>query len=147
MRTHRNFPGLMVNVPKIMNHILNDDLSNQFSEFVKDFNAPSYNVKENDDTYVVELAVPGFDKKDFIIKIHEGKLVVSSEIETKNDEKKDGYAYREFKKTSFSRTFALPKGKIDEEKVMASYENGVLEIALAKKEEAKPKSPQLVEIK
>lgn len=147
MRTHRNFPGLMVNVPKMMNHLMSDDFSNQFSEFVKDFNAPSYNVKENDDTYVVELAVPGFDKKDFSIKIHEGKLVISSEIGTKKEEKKDEYSYREFKKSSFSRTFNLPKGKIDEDKVQATYENGVLEISLSKKEEAKPKSPQLVEIK
>jgi len=147
MRTNRNFPGLMVNVPKMMNHLMNDDFSNQFSEFVKDFNAPSYNVKENDDTYVVELAVPGFDKKDFSIKIHEGKLIVSSEVEVKKEESKNEYSYREFKKSSFSRTFALPKGKIDEDKVEAAYQNGILKIALAKKEEAKPKSPQLVEIK
>ena len=147
MRTNRNFPGLMVNVPKMMNHLMNDDFTNQFSEFVKDFNAPSYNVKENEDSYTVELAVPGFDKQDFSIKIHEGKLVVSSEVETNAEEKKNEYSYREFHKSSFSRTFALPKNKIDEDKVEATYLNGVLEIALAKKEEAKPKSPQLVEVK
>ena len=102
MRTQRNFPGLMVNMPKMMNHLMSDDFTNQFSDFVKDFNAPSYNVKENDETYIVELAVPGFDKTDFSIKIHEGKLIVSSEIETKNEGKNDEYSYREFKKSSFS---------------------------------------------
>lgn len=147
MRTHRNFPGLMVNMPKMMNHLMNDDFTNQFSEFVKDFNAPSYNVKENNESYAVELAVPGFDKSDFSIKIHEEKLIVSSEVETKSDENKVEYSYQEFKKASFSRTFALPKGKIEEEAVSANYLNGVLTITLAKKEEAKPKSPQLVEVK
>ena len=147
MRTNRNFPGLMVNLPKVMNQFMNDDMSTQFSEFVKDFNAPSYNVKETDDHYIVELAVPGFNKSDFSIQIHENKLTVSAEVENTNEEKDNGYAYQGFSKSSFSRTFSLPKGKVAEEGIEATYDSGILVIALAKKEEAKPKAPQLIEVK
>ena len=147
MRTHRNYPGLMVNLPKMVNHIMNDSFGNELSEFVKDFNAPAYNVKETDDAYTVELSVPGFEKSDFNIKVHEDKLTVSAEVEKKNEEEKEGYSYREFSKSSFSRSFKLPKNKVNEEEVNAAYTNGVLVINLAKKEEAKPKAPQLVEVK
>ena len=147
MRTNRNFPGLMINLPKVMNHLMSDDMPTQFSEFVRDFNAPSYNVKETDDHYIVELSVPGFKKSDFSIQIHENKLTVSAEVENTKEDKDKDYSYQEFSKSSFSRTFSLPKDKVAEEGIEATYDSGILVIALAKKEEAKPKAPQLIEVK
>ena len=146
MRTNRNFPGLVMNFPKVLDDLLSANHPSDFSDFVRDFNAPKYNVKENDENYMVEMAVPGFEKNDFNIEVHEGKLTISSELEEKNESEKDGYSYREFKKESFSRSFALPKNKVDEEKVNAAYNNGVLTVTLAKKEEAKPKAPKHIEI-
>ncbi len=146
MRVHRNFPGVVMNLPKMIDELVSANHPSEFSKFVKDFNAPAYNVKENDENYIVELAVPGFNKNDFNIEVHEGKMTISSELEESENTEKDGYTYREFKKESFSRLFVLPEGKVDEEKVNAVYENGVLTITLSKKEEAKPKAPKHIEI-
>ena len=146
MRVNRNFPGVMMNFPKVLDDLMSADHPSDFSKFVRDFNAPAYNVKENDENYIVELAVPGFSKNDFKIEVHEGKMTVSSEQEENKESGKDGYSYREFKKESFSRSFVLPKGKVDEDKVNATFLNGVLSITLSKKEEAKPKAPKHIEV-
>ena len=146
MRVNRNFPGVMMNIPKVLDDLMSANHPSDFSKFVRDFNAPAYNVKETDENYIVELAVPGFAKNDFKIEVHEGKMTVSFEMEENQEGGKDGYSYREFKKESFSRQFVLPKGKVDEEKVQAAYENGVLTITLSKKEEAKPKAPKHIEV-
>lgn len=109
---------------------------------------PSVNVKENDNEYSIEVAVPGFEKNDFKIEINNDILTVSSEkqeeSETKNDNER--YTKREFSYQSFSRSFSLPQ-TADGEKVEALYDKGILKISVPKKEEAKPKAPRAIEIK
>ncbi len=107
---------------------------------------PKVNIKENNDAFDVEVAVPGFDKKDFNIKLDNGVLTVSSEKKeektTKDDEK---YSRREFSYQSFTRTFTLPE-LVDGNKISAKYTNGILKINIPKKEEAKPKPPKQIKI-
>ena len=52
---------------------------------------PAVNIKENDKNFTLELAVPGIDKKDLKIDIHEDVLTVSSETKNESEENKDGY--------------------------------------------------------
>ena len=108
---------------------------------------PSVNVKENENEYQIEVAVPGFDKKDFKIEVHNNVLSVSSEKQDKHEEKdeKGYYTKREFSYQSFCRSFSLPQ-TADGEKVSANYEKGILNVVIPKKEEAKPKSPRTIEI-
>lgn len=109
---------------------------------------PAVNVKENDERFAIELAVPGFDKTDFKVEVHNDTLSISSEreesAETTNES--EHYTKREFSYQSFCRSFNLPQ-TADSERIDANYENGILIVSIPKKEEAKPKSPRAIEIR
>lgn len=102
---------------------------------------PSANIIEEKDNYFIELAAPGFEKADFKIKLSENVLTVSVEKE----ENIENTTQREFSYTSFSRGFNIPE-TIQVEKIKAEYENGILQIALPKKEEAIVKPLREIEI-
>ncbi len=107
---------------------------------------PAVNIKETDDHYEVEMAAPGMQKDDFKVELNGNTLTISS---AKNDEKKEeleGYSRREFSCQSFERNFTLPKDVVDEDKIEAHYENGLLRLSIPKREEAKKKAPRLIEI-
>jgi HSP20 family protein len=105
------------------------------------------NVKESDSSYTLEMAVPGFEKKEFAIQVEADILTVTGTKEVTTEEKgKDGKVIRnEFSARSFKRSFTLDE-KIDATKIEASYVNGVLVLNLPKKEEVKV-SPKAIEIK
>lgn len=108
---------------------------------------PSVNIKENQDAFTVELAAPGFEKGDFKIELNNNLLTISSEKKVENETKEGEYfTKREFSYQSFSRSFTLPN-VADGEKIAANYENGILSVAIPKKEEAKPKPARMIEIK
>lgn len=108
---------------------------------------PSVNIRENEDSYFVELAAPGMKRDDFKIEIDNRQLSVSSTKEDSKEEKdKDGkYTMREFNYHTFRRTFSLPESA-DSEKISAKYNDGVLNISIAKKEEAKEKPLRTIKI-
>ncbi len=97
---------------------------------------PAANVKENENEYIIDLAVPGMSKEDFQINIEHGALCISSEKEQESEDKGEGYTRKEFNYSSFSRSFMLPES-VNQENIAAKYENGVLVLTLPKKEEAK----------
>ncbi len=107
---------------------------------------PSVNIKEDNDAYHVEMAVPGFEKKDFKIELNNDLLTISSE---KRDEKEakegDNYSKREFSYQSFCRSFTLP-ATVENEKIKAKYDKGILHIDIPKREEAKPLPPKVIAI-
>ncbi|MCD6179582.1 MAG: Hsp20/alpha crystallin family protein [Bacteroidales bacterium] len=107
---------------------------------------PSVNVKENTDEFLVEVAAPGFDKKDFNIEIDNDVLTISSEKKDEIEEKEgEKITKREFSYQSFSRSFTLPV-LVERDKINAKYEKGILRIAIPKKEEAKPKPAKRIKI-
>lgn len=100
---------------------------------------PSVNIIENDDSFEVEVAAPGFEKNDFNVELNNAVLTVSSEKQIENETKDDErFTKREFSYQSFSRSFTLPE-TVESDKITAKYENGILNIVIPKKEEAKPK--------
>lgn len=108
---------------------------------------PAVNIQESEDNFVVAVAVPGKTKEDFNIELDNDVLTISSE-EKKENEVKEGngrFTRREFSYSSFKRAFSLPES-VDGEKISASYNNGVLEIKLPKKEEAKVQPKRMIEI-
>ena len=106
-----------------------------------DFSAPAVNVKEDENSFTVELAAPGMKRDDFKVEVDHGNLVISSEKEQSKDEKDEQgkYTRKEFSYQSFRRAFTLPERMIDSEKVLAKYENGILYVNLPKREESKVK--------
>ncbi len=109
---------------------------------------PAVNVKENDERFAIELAVPGFDKNDFKVEVHNDTLSISSEREESAEatNESEHYTKREFSYQSFCRSFNLPQ-TADSERIDANYENGILIVSIPKKEEAKPKPPRAIEIR
>ena len=97
---------------------------------------PAVNIKEEDDKFLVTLAVPGVNKEDIKLNVENGMMTVSSQMkEEKKDKKKDKYSRYEYNFSSFSRSFSLPENA-DSEDIKAKYENGELKIELQKKEKA-----------
>jgi HSP20 family protein len=107
---------------------------------------PAVNIKESADEFKVEVAAPGMEKKDFNITLDGNQLTISSAKQYENAKKEENYTRREFGYQSFTRTFQLPKDVVDAEKIMATYENGLLQLTIPKKEEAKVKGPKQITI-
>lgn len=97
---------------------------------------PLTNISETTDNYRVELAVPGFEKKDIKIDLEKEMLKVFSERE--NGEASAEYSVKEFGHHNFCKSFILPD-TVDTDKIEAEYKNGILAITLPKKEEVRVK--------
>lgn len=108
---------------------------------------PSVNIMENNDGFMVEMAAPGMEKGDFQIELDNETLIITS-VKEVEDELKEGdrYTRREFSYQSFKRTFRLPKSVVDDAKIKAKYENGILRVLIPKKEEAKALPPRKIAI-
>ena len=106
---------------------------------------PAVNVIESEDAFKIQLAAPGLKKEDFKVNVHENTLTISTEKKEENTETEGNYTRKEFNFSTFKRSFTLPK-TVDSEKIVATYNDGVLGLELPKKEEAKPKEPRLIEI-
>lgn len=108
---------------------------------------PSVNIKEDQDKFTVEVAAPGFDKSDFKLELNHNSLTISSEKKVENETKEgEVFTKREFSYQSFTRSFTLPQ-IADGERIEANYDNGILNVVIPKKEEAKPKPSRVIEIK
>jgi HSP20 family protein len=97
---------------------------------------PAVNISETEDHYVIEMAAPGLKKEDFNIKLDRNLLNVSVEQRREQNEQNKQYNKREFSYSSFVRSFALPD-TADDAKIEAQYVDGMLNIHVAKKDEAK----------
>lgn len=104
---------------------------------------PAVNVMERDDEFMIEVAAPGYKKDDFKLSIDQNVLTISSEKQEKAED--DKVSRREFSYASFQRSFTLPTS-VDADKVDARYEDGILNIHLPKKEEAKAKPKRTIDI-
>ncbi len=126
-----------------------DELLNDLAIKTNDdfrFKTPAANIIENEKDFVVNLAAPGMNKKDFTIDVDGDLLTISAENKSEDEESKPKYTLKEYNFTTFKRSFTLPKELIDIEKISASYKNGVLSLLLPKVELLEQK-PKLIEVK
>ena len=107
---------------------------------------PSVNIRETPDNYEVEVAAPGMDKNDFKVTLDGNLLTISSVKEQRQSNQDESFTRREFSYQSFQRSFELPKNVVDEEKISAKYENGLLLLSIPKLEAAKQKPPRMIDI-
>ena len=109
---------------------------------------PSTNVKVTNDEYIVEMAAPGMKKEDFHVEINNNVLTIKSEHKTENeDQDNESYSRREFSYQSFERSFTLNNRLVDDGKIIATYNDGILKLIIPKKEEAKVKPARQILIK
>ena len=73
-------------------------------------------------------------------------MLASSEKQNQHTSQQENFTRREFSYQSFQRSFELPKNVVDEDKISARYENGLLHLSIPKKEEAKQRPPRMIEI-
>ena len=123
-----------------------DDLFNDWNSGSSRNPLPAVNIAEDNEQYKVEVNAPGFSKEDFKIHIENNTLSISVEKKVENEEKAEKYTRKEFEYRSFERSFNLPKDHIDEAKILANYESGILVLNLPKAEEVKPKPARMIEI-
>ena len=136
------------NYPSVFDQLFDTDLFEWNNRNYSDTNTtlPSVNIKENADAFKVEMAVPGFDKKDFKIELDHNVLTISSEKKVENEPNHgEHFTRREFSYQSFSRSFTLPDAA-NGDKISAKYDNGILNVEIPKREEAKPKPMRQIAI-
>jgi HSP20 family protein len=93
---------------------------------------PAANVREDDKTYTIELALPGFTKEEISINFEDEILTVSAGKQTTENQPK--YTWNEFGfRSKYERSFQLPE-TINADEISASFENGILYVNLPKKE-------------
>ena len=122
----------------MLDHFFNDSFLNWPVTTSSNWrNQPAYNIKEEDDRWHVELAVPGMDKNDFKIDLENDMLSISTSKSESKHETTDNYKVRQFGYTSFTKSFRLPENMVNEEEISANYKDGVLHISLPKRDDAK----------
>jgi HSP20 family protein len=132
-----------------------DDLISRNLQALESFNLtnngstiPAANVLENNEAFIVEMVVPGMDKKDIQVQLdHETLHVSFDEKKGKQMPEDVQYIRREFNYQSFHRSFYLPKNTVDTTGIQAKFNDGILRVFLPKKEEVKKQSSRVIPIK
>ena len=135
----RNFQS----TPSVFDQLIYNQLTRHNLPEVKQ---PAVNISEDDLQFIIEFAVPGKDKTDFIIEAKDDVLSVSLETEHSDSDVTNLYYKKEFDYKSFQRNFNLPDS-VATDKRKAAYKEGVLKLTLPKKEESLPHPKKLITVK
>ena len=127
--------------PSLMNEFFNDDLRMNF--FNRRHSVPSVNSVENNDSFEIDLAVPGMKKDDFTIELNDKILVISSD--NSNYDQNERARLNEFNYSSFQRSFRVPES-VELDKIKANYKNGILKIKLPKRKDSITKPNRVIDI-
>lgn len=102
---------------------------------------PVADIYETENEYVIKTDMPAVKKSHVDVSLHKNKLEINGKVEDEylNEE---NLKFQEFKLFNYRRVFSVGND-IDEGKINASMENGVLTITLPKKEEVKPKKIEI----
>lgn len=91
--------------------------------------SPAIDVIQKDEDLVLRAEIPGAKPEDIDISVQNGILTISGKIEEEKEEERGGYLVRERRSGSFRRSLQLPQ-EVDEDKIKANFENGVLEVRI-----------------
>ena len=104
-------------------------------------NAPA-NITEKENSYVLEIVAPGFEKTDFKVNLDQQVLTVAVEKKEETKSENEKQIRKEYSYRSFKRSFTLDE-KIDAAGINAAYVNGVLTLTLPKKENIKQAAQEI----
>ena len=99
-------------------------------------------VNETEKEFFLSADMPGLDKNDVSVDIHDGVITIKGELAIDNEKSTDGYQIRERQLGSFNRSLRLPDN-VNEDKVAAKFKNGVLTVTLPKTKEILPEGRQI----
>jgi len=103
---------------------------------------PRIDIWEDEEKYVVEADLPGFDKKDIEVNLTEDTLTIKALRKREEEKKGRNYYYAERSYGEFVRNVRLP-AEVDKKAIKAKYNNGVLELILPKTKQAKEKTTKI----
>jgi HSP20 family protein len=103
-------------------------------------------IKVTSEEYIIRADVPGYDKGEISLELHDDRLLIKAEKHEEVEEKGESFIRRERGYRSFSRTISIPEDALPEEDIDASLDKGVLEIRL-KRAPNEEKGPRKIEIK
>src|SRR5437764_8540038 len=103
---------------------------------------PPVDILEEEHNITLYAEIPGVKEEDLNITLENNLLTIAGERKFKEEEKKDNFHRIERRYGKFTRTFTLPAG-VDFHNVTATFENGVLNVTLPKREEFKPKQVKI----
>jgi HSP20 family protein len=142
-------PTLFPTMSSLFDDFFNRDLFDWTQDNFSTTNTtiPAVNIRETPDEFIVEMAAPGMRKEDFQIELKDNLLTICSEYEHEEElGEEERYKRREFSYQSFERSFRLNQNVVDEKKINANYQNGVLHLHIPKKEEAKARPPRQIKV-
>jgi HSP20 family protein len=131
----------MMSVRDEMNRVLNEVFgrgANDESAWSSGTWSPPVDIYETDEALVMKAELPGFSKDEISIELKENTLLVRGERKREDEVKEGNYHRMERAYGAFQRSFLLPT-TVDQEKVKASYKDGILELRLPKVQAAQPK--------
>ena len=106
---------------------------------------PAVNIKETNKEFDIEFAAPGFEKKDFNVKVEDNAMTVSAVKKNESKEENERFTRKEFSSSSFSRSFTLPQNA-NTDKIDAKYVDGILKLIVLKKEDTKASNKKEIKV-
>jgi HSP20 family protein len=135
----------MVTIRDKINRLFEDVFTGrgEEKEMVASSWAPSVDIYETENELILSAEVPGIEEKDIEIKVEDSTLTIRGERKFEKETKEENYHRIERSYGSFSRSFTLPN-YVDQDKIQAEHENGVLKITMPKKMELKPRTVKIL---
>ena len=128
--------SLQTEMGRLMNGLLEGD-----GKSVQSW-VPALDVWETEDELVYAFDLPGIPEDQISVEVEDGSLTITAERARTNERTDDRFYRFERRHGTFTRTFGLPQGA-SEDAIEAEFHNGVLEIHVAKPEQAKPRRIQV----
>lgn len=118
-------------IDRFVDRFFNESLEQSNTMFT-----PRVDIAESDKAFEIQVAVPGFNKKDFNVDLKDGLLTISGERKFEKENKEKNFYAVQTQYGTFKRSFQLPDS-VEQGKIEASYENGILNVAIPKDETKK----------
>jgi HSP20 family protein len=135
----------MVTLRERMNKLFEDMAASRGEE--KDLTtsswAPAVDIYETENEVVLTAEIPGIEEKDVEIKVEDNTLTLRGERKFEKETKEENYHRIERAYGSFFRSFTLPN-YVDQDKIEAEHENGILKIRMPKRAELKPRKVKIL---
>jgi HSP20 family protein len=123
--------------PMLLDNLFNRDAFKEgnLNFYDASTSTPAVNIKEDPDSYALEMAAPGMAKTDFKVELDNDVLTITAEKSTATSDGDEGvYSRKEFSYQSLRRSFTFPQDIVDKERIGAKYKDGILHITIPKKE-------------
>ncbi|NLY67186.1 MAG: Hsp20/alpha crystallin family protein [Tissierellia bacterium] len=135
-RNRRGLSRRIFDIDRIFDDML-DELDYRFFSY----NPMRVDIKETDDKYLLEAELPGVNKDDIIIEVRNDIMTISVERNEEIREERENYIRRERRFGSFRRSF--PVDDVEQDKIDAKFENGILYLELPKKKDFRGKTNRI----